>query len=188
MIGTAALPKAYRDLARGDLPKMLREAAALYGTTEEAGSRNDPQIMAWAAETSKQVKGYTADSIPWCGLFAAVCAHRAGWDIPENPLWALNWLNFGTPIDNPGIGDILVWRRKGGGHVGFYVGEDDTHYHVLGGNQGDKVSIIRLTKTPSQSGVGFRGARTPRWRVARPAGAVPLVRSSRGVAVGGALA
>jgi len=30
--------------------------------------------------------------------------------------------------------------------VGFYVGEDATHLHVLGGNQGDAVSITRIPK------------------------------------------
>ncbi|MEG8056929.1 hypothetical protein QP150_09490 [Sphingomonas sp. 22L2VL55-3] len=37
-------------------------------------------------------------------------------------------------------------RASGGGHVGFYVGEDATAYHVLGGNQGDTVSVARIAK------------------------------------------
>ncbi len=183
MIGTAALPKAYRDLAAADAPRMIREAVALYGTVETPGSRNNPQIMAWAAETAKHVKGYTADSIPWCGLFAAIVASRADWasEIPDNPLWALNWLNFGNPVTAPALGDVLVWRRKGGGHVGFYVGEDATHYHCLGGNQSDAVNIMRLPKTPSQTGVGFRGARRPPWRTAQPASVRKITRTARGV-------
>ncbi|MFZ2996674.1 MAG: TIGR02594 family protein, partial [Sphingobium sp.] len=44
-------------------------------------------------------------------------------------------------------GAILVFDREGGGHVAFYVGEDASHYHVLGGNQGDCVSIMRLAKS-----------------------------------------
>ena len=187
-VGTAALPKAYKDLAAGDCPRMIREAVALYGTVETPGSRNNPTIMAWAAETAKHVKGYTADSIPWCGLFASVVATRAGFDSPVNPLWALNWLNFGMPVTQPGLGDVLVWRRPGGGHVGFYVGEDATHYHCLGGNQGDKVSIIRLPKKFAASGVGFRGARRPIWKVAQPATVRPVTRSARGVVSGATLA
>ena len=180
MIGTAALPKPYRDLAAPDMPRIIREAVALYGTVETPGARNTPEIMAWAKETAKHVKGYTADSIPWCGLFAATVVQRAGFDVPVNPLWALNWLNFGTKIDKPGLGDVLVWRRKGGGHVGFYVGEDATHFHCLGGNQGDKVSIVRLPKAFSATGVGFRGARRPVWKVAQPASVKPVVRTARG--------
>jgi hypothetical protein len=41
---------------------------------------------------------------------------------------------------------VLVFQRPGGGHVGFYVGEDATAYHVLGGNQGDAVTIARIAK------------------------------------------
>jgi hypothetical protein len=36
--------------------------------------------------------------------------------------------------------------RSGGGHVAFAVGEDATHFHVLGGNQGARVSIMRIEK------------------------------------------
>jgi len=46
----------------------------------------------------------------------------------------------------PRPGCILTFTRAGGGHVGFYVGEDDTHLHVLGGNQGDAVSITRIAR------------------------------------------
>jgi hypothetical protein len=41
---------------------------------------------------------------------------------------------------------VLVFQRPGGGHLGFYVGEDERAYHVLGGNQGDCVSITRIAK------------------------------------------
>lgn len=32
------------------------------------------------------------------------------------------------------------------GNVALYVGEDDNYYHCLGGNQGDAVSIVRISK------------------------------------------
>ncbi len=58
-------------------------------------------------------------------------------------------LKFGAPV-SPTLGAILVfWRGKRTGwlgHVGFYTGEDTSAYHVLGGNQGDKVSITRIAK------------------------------------------
>jgi hypothetical protein len=47
-------------------------------------------------------------------------------------------------------GAVLVfWRgSKSGtlGHVGFYQGEDDEAYHVLGGNQSNKVNTARVGK------------------------------------------
>jgi uncharacterized protein (TIGR02594 family) len=189
MIGTKALENKYLDLASADVPRTIREAVALYGIVEDVGDANDPQIMAWAKENAKTVKGYNADSIPWCGLFAATVVNRAGFgdQIPENPLWALNWLKFGRAIDNPALGDVLVFRRLGGGHVGFYVGESADKYFVLGGNQGDKVSIITLPKAFKKEGVGFRGARRPIWKVAQPRSVMRIERSSRGVVTGGTL-
>jgi hypothetical protein len=55
--------------------------------------------------------------------------------------------NLGASVLAPGA--VLVFEREGGGHVGFYVGEDSTHYHVLGGNQGDAVSIVRIARSRS---------------------------------------
>jgi uncharacterized protein (TIGR02594 family) len=70
----------------------------------------------------------------------------------KDPLWALNWNSFGNKLSEPAYGAIIVFSRTGGGHVGFYVGEDDKHWHVLGGNQSDKVSIIAKAKDTSCKG------------------------------------
>ena len=43
--------------------------------------------------------------------------------------------------------DMMEARAKGGGHVGLSVGEDETAFHVLGGNQADAVSISRIAKS-----------------------------------------
>jgi uncharacterized protein (TIGR02594 family) len=89
--------------------------------------------------------------VPWCGAFIATC-FRA-WDpeinIPDNPLLARNWQSFGMEV-GPQLGAVMVfWRgsRDGWrGHVALYWGEDDTHYHVLGGNQSNAVTITRIAK------------------------------------------
>ena len=141
------LPASYAWLRTvGTLPRMVAEALKLHGTLEVAGSGNSPTILAWAKETGLDKQGYTADAVPWCGLFMAVVALRAGKPVPRHPLWALNWAGFGTPEHQPCLGDVLTFIRSGGGHVGLYIGEDQTAYHVLGGNQADKVCIIRIDK------------------------------------------
>lgn len=78
----------------------------------------------------------------------AVVAKRAGKDVPANPLWALNWQNFGMPMPHAGalLGDVLTFVRNGGGHVALYVGEDGEAFHVLGGNQRDQVCFTRIDK------------------------------------------
>lgn len=141
------LPNKYSYLLAADMPLTIRKAMELYGTLETAGTANNPVIIAWAKEVGQDVANvYKADSIPWCGLFAAVVAKRAGKAVVKSPLWALSWSNFGQEVLNPGLGDVLVFTRNGGGHVGFYVGEDATCYHVLGGNQSDSVNIARINK------------------------------------------
>lgn len=128
-------------------PKMVREALALYGTLETPGTKDNPVIIAWAKETkTTDDNWYSHDSVPWCGLFMAVCAQRAGKEVPPNCLGAINWSAFGVQTSVAMLGDVLVFTRKGGGHVGLYVGESKDSYFVLGGNQGDKVCITRILK------------------------------------------
>lgn len=165
------LPLMYRFLADEPAPRMLLEALKLYGTTEVPGKDNSPVIMAWSEETG--VKGYNADSIPWCGLFMAVVAKRAGKPFPSTPLWALSWAKFGEAAGQPRLGDVLVFVRNGGGHVGLYVGEDKSHYHVLGGNQSDTVNIVRIAKER------LRAARR-HYAIGMPANCRPIVLGATG--------
>lgn len=156
-------PAQYKWLAKETGPQMLLHALAIFGTKELAGSADSPVILAWADECG--VKGYKHDSTAWCGLTMAVCAKRAGWDYNPagNALWALNWATWGTRQSVAMLGDVLVFQRGSGGHVAMYVGEDATHYHLLGGNQSDQVMIKRRPKKPI---VAIR--RAP-WRIAQPA-------------------
>lgn len=132
------------------LPRTIVEGIKLYGTLEVAGNGNNPTILKWAKELGGwEANYYTKDSIPWCGLFAAIVAKRAGKNVVKNYLRALSWSSFGTLINKAevGLGDVLIFTRNGGGHVGFYIAEDKTHYHVLGGNQSDRVNITRIAKS-----------------------------------------
>ena len=141
-----ALPAQYAWLSAEDGPKMLVEALKLFGTLETPGTKDNPTILAWASEIGL-AKTYSHDSIPWCGLFMGVIARRAGKDIPDSPLWALSWADFGKPAVKPMLGDVLTFKRNGGGHVALYVGEDSSAYHCLGGNQSDKVCFTRIAKS-----------------------------------------
>lgn len=141
-----ALPAQYAWLSAEDGPKMLVEALRLYGTLEAPGAKDNKTILAWASEIGI-AKTYSHDSIPWCGLFMGVVARRAGKDIPDSPLWALSWADFGKPAAKPMLGDVLTFKRSGGGHVALYVGEDGSAYHCLGGNQSDKVCFTRIAKS-----------------------------------------
>lgn len=139
------IPDKYRWLNDLTLPRMVSEGLKEYGVTEVSGAGDNPRIIAWAKETGLS-NVYKHDATAWCGLFLATVAKRAGKPIVSGPLWALNWSKFGVLHAPPGLGDVLCFKRPGGGHVGLYIAEDETAYHVLGGNQGDRVSIIRVEK------------------------------------------
>ncbi len=157
----AKLPSAYAWLPKEGAPKMLMEGVALYGTIELPGTADSPTLLAWADEVGVD-RVYTHDSIPWCGLYMAVCSKRAGWDLPVAPLWALSWSKWGDHSPVPMLGDVLTFKRKGGGHVAMYVGEDATHYHILGGNQSDRVCIVRRAKNT------LNEARRAHWKIKQP--------------------
>lgn len=141
------LPARYGWLAREPGPKMILEALRLFGTLEAPGTADNPRIIAWAKEAGGEVADiYKADSIPWCGLLMTVVAKRAGKEPPLHPLWALSWSAFGVKTSVPMLGDVLVFARNGGGHVGLYAGEDEHAWHTLGGNQSDAVNIKRIAK------------------------------------------
>ena len=122
-------------------------------------------------------KGTIGDpaKIPWCGDFVETCIAVAlpGEPLPANPYAAINWLNFGRPV-SPRPGAILVfWRGSPDGwqgHVGFYVAENATHYHVLGGNQSNAVTITRIARNRLRPG----GSRWPLTAMT-PGGATPPV-------------
>lgn len=156
------LPAAYSWLAAEPAPKVLLEALALFGTKEKPGNGDNPEILAWAKETGLS-PFYSGDEVPWCGLFAAVVVKRAGYEPVASPLWARSWAAWGTQAERAMLGDVLVFTRPGGGgHVGFYVGEDTECFHVLGGNQSDAVTITRIQRSRC-----IARRRSP-WRVAQP--------------------
>lgn len=151
---------AYEWLKSEIAPKILVEAVKHIGVKEIVGSAHNPEILRWAEVIG--VSWYTNDEIPWCGLYIAYCAKMAGVQVVAAPLRALSWAEYGTAVTEPMLGDILTFKRDGGGHVGIYVGEDDTYYHVLGGNQSNSVSVSRIAKTRL-----FKARRT-KWKVAQP--------------------
>lgn len=161
------LPSQYAWLAKEPGPRILLEMLKLHGVIETPGPKNNPLILSWAKEIGLE-HVYKGDEIPWCGLTIAFAAASAGWDYAPrgNALWARNWLAWGTPVRHGQemLGDVLVFMRGSAGHVALYVGEDATHFHILGGNQGDAVNIKRKLKSELLS-----GRRCP-WRIAQPAG------------------
>jgi len=141
----------------------LHTGHGLLGVKATPGPATTAAISNWAHVLKI---GYAGDHVNWCGLYMAYCMATSVPEapIPANPLVARNWLNFGQQVQ-PQFGAILVfWRVQPNGwqgHVGFYWAEEGSHYHLLGGNQSNAVTITRIQKSR------LLGARMP-------AGVTPL--------------
>ena len=132
-------------------PDWLTEARKHIGLREIPGAPTDPTIARWL----KSLKAWwTDDATPWCGTYCAAVMQATGLPIPKHWYRAKGWLDWGVPIDDADLGCIVVFERQGGGHVGFVVGRDRANnLLVLGGNQGDAVSVAAFGRDRV---VGFR--------------------------------
>ena len=126
-------------------PRWLAIAESYKGVREIAGPRHNATIMGWLRRLKSWI---TTDEVPWCGTFVAAVMQEAGLPYPKEFPRARSWADWGANLRSTHVapGAVLVFSRDGGGHVGFYVGEDATAYHVLGGNQGNAVNVTRILK------------------------------------------
>lgn len=127
-------------------PVWLQTARKLEGLKEIPGPKHNPKIIGWLRDLNAW---WSDDETPWCGTFVAHCLKEAGLPVPKFWFRAKGWSDYGSllRLDRLAPGAILVFDRQGGGHVGFYVGEDAGHYFVLGGNQSNGVNVMKLGKT-----------------------------------------
>ncbi|MBA8881743.1 TIGR02594 family protein [Phyllobacterium myrsinacearum] len=124
-------------------PTWIDIAARYIGEREIKGPKHNSKILEW---WEKMKAPYRDDETAWCGAFVGGVLVEAGLPAYPKGAGARNWLEYGTPLSQPAVGCIVVfWRgSKSGwsGHVGFVVGKDQAgNLMVLGGNQGDMVSI-----------------------------------------------
>lgn len=133
-----------------DAPKMIKEAIKLgkLNTNEIAGPKSNPEILALAKEAGVS-DIYKSDELAWCAVVMCVIVLRSGREITFKSwdrLRAISFLKFGVKVKVPMFGDVLVFSRPGGNHVGLYVAEDNECYHVAGGNQSNQFNVTRIKK------------------------------------------
>lgn len=123
------------------------------GTKEEPGSGDNPVILAFAKyigdkypEYAAYARGYTHDSIAWCGLTMAYVMAKNNIKPVKEFLWADNWRKFGHKLTTPVPGAVLTFSRTGGNHVTLYESTDGDYYVCRGGNQSDMVNTTRIAK------------------------------------------
>lgn len=143
---TPAVVTASPDVRR---PIDVARAELVLGVAEVPGERNNPRIVMYHATTTG---GAASDETAWCSSFVNYCVEQAGFRGSDSK-WARSWHDARWGRDVTGAaeeGDVVVFSRVGngdnGGHVGFYLDEDATSVRVLGGNQGNRISIASYPK------------------------------------------
>lgn len=127
-------------------PPWLVEARKLVGLREIVGSRHEARILQFFAEAGHP--GIHDDETAWCAAFVGAMLRRAGYS-SSGALNARSYLNFGTKLEKPTLGCIVVFKRGSSswqGHVAFFLRDLGAYIEVLGGNQGNAVSIARYRK------------------------------------------
>lgn len=120
-------------------PKWLDIARRYVGLAEIPGKAHNPTIVRWLRDLRAW---WSDDETPWCGTFVAAVFREAGYPLPQHWYRAKAWLDWGVKLDQPAFGCVVVFERSGGGHVGYVVGRDQLgRLLVLGGNQGNRVSV-----------------------------------------------
>lgn len=122
-------------------PAWLRVARAELGVREIAGAADNPRIVEYHQATTLRASD---DETPWCAAFVNWCLAQCGVARTRSAM-ARSFIDFGQHV-HPRLGAIIVLKRGAppSGHVGFYVGGDDKNLRLLGGNQGNRVSIAEF--------------------------------------------
>lgn len=123
--------------------QLINTALSQYGIQEHKEAQN-PEIMKYFHALGKT--WVTTDETAWCSAYINWVAKTQGFSY-SGELTARSWLEVGTSVENPSLGDIVVfWRTSPSswkGHVGFFIGysEDCKWIYCLGGNQNNQVNI-----------------------------------------------
>lgn len=135
--------------AIGVLPKLVTEAIKFLGVSEIKGDANNPVIMNMAKGLGVD-KIYTSDDRQaWCAVFINHLLRITGKPIDLNPkdkydlLRALKTASkfLVIPYSEVRLGDVVLIKRAGGGHVTLFIAKTKTGFFGLGGNQGNKVTF-----------------------------------------------
>lgn len=149
------------------------------GVREAPGPANDARVLAYYADAGHP--DIRSESVSWCAAYTCAMLERSGHASPKN-LAARSFLQWGKPLDHPEVGAVAVLTRgdpkSWTGHVGFVWAWDETRVWLLGGNQGDAVSVAAF---PLSAVLGYRVPVTPGNSRTIQAGTVSVAAGATGV-------
>lgn len=132
-------------------PEWLKIARKELGTAEIEGARDNARIVEYHQATSLKA---TEDETPWCASFVNWALNKAV-IAGTGSAMARSFLHWGRALVAPRLGCIVVFARGKypQGRVAFYLGREGNSIKVLGGNQGNRVSIANY---PAAQVLGYR--------------------------------
>jgi len=133
---------------------MFLLAMEFYGLREISGNEDNPIIVGWFRDIGHSwVKD---DETAWCSCFINWLAWKLNLE-RSGKLDARSWLECGTFIQKPEIGDVVIFWRESinswKGHVGLFAGNDENHIYCLGGNQ---YNCVNIKPYPKDRVLGYR--------------------------------
>lgn len=130
-------------------PIWLSLARAFEGLVEVPGSGSNPVILYWAEALGIR-DIYTNDDLAWCAVFGSRIALACHLPLPGKRydlMRAKSFETWGRALTVPTLGAWLTFKRSGGYHVGWYLGERPDAYRIWGGNQKNTVGAIWKLKS-----------------------------------------
>lgn len=118
------------------------------GISEISGVEHNERILEYHSVTRG---GIAPDEIPWCASFVCWVLNKAGFVNPKSKA-SRDFIDFGLSVssDSMQYGDIVLLSRtldRTKGHVGFLFSETEKSVNLLGGNQGNQVSVSPFDKS-----------------------------------------
>lgn len=155
-------------------PPWFKWALGEVGVREVPGKGSNPRILAYRKMAKIPIDGDDSE-IAWCSVFCGAALEQCGIRgtrsaAARSALTSPAMVELKTPV----LGCIVVLARPGSkwqGHVGFYRGETADSVYLLGGNQGDSVSIAPF---PKDRVLGYR------WPAGVPVPATGVVKIAAG--------
>ncbi len=124
--------------------KIVETAFASLGEQEVTGPASNPTVLGWIRRWLPRA---TDDSTTaWCAVWVSQVMASCGLEVPATPFRAHSWLAWGTSTEDPTLGDVAVMIRDGGFHVGIVLRATSESIWLVGGNQGNAVSVARFDR------------------------------------------
>lgn len=122
----------------------MDKANALMGEGEVIGPKENPMIRAMFKAVDYDISDVKdADTVPWCGAFVGYVMQEDGHPMAALAARALSWATYGDPCEPKHGAIAVVENGEGGHHVAFIYQVTETNLYLLGGNQGNRVSIVK---------------------------------------------